>query len=480
MAPPAPPQRDTLKKPKAARKPQTAKPKPQNPTLPPLAQWATDILAPKGLRPARHHHEMLNRLEDIAEGRIDRLMLLLPPGHGKSTYASILFPAWFLARHQQAHIITACHTADLASHFARQVRATMLEEHSSLGVPLLRQDRASARWRTEAGGDYYATGIRGPITGRRADLVLIDDPVKSHLEADSPQARDSLWTWYRADLATRLRPQGRIVLVMTRWHEDDLGGRLLESNDGWHVLRLPALAEPHDPMGRAEGEALWPDWENEAALARKRDTIGSRLWHALFQQNPTPESNALFTPAKIHLLDQMPGLEREVRAWDLAATLPSEGRDPDWTVGLKLASTADGMIITDIIRTRQGPTDIADLIVRTASQDGARVTIGLPQDPGQAGKQQIAWLRERLAGHRVRASPETGSKRLRATPPAATIEAGRLCLLRAPWNRAFLDELRDFPNGRKDDQVDAFSRAHALLSESPTRPRRLHIPLFQR
>lgn len=448
---------------------------------PSLLSWCTNVLALSEQAPVRHQRLMLSRLDDIAEGRIDRLMLLLPPGHAKSTYASVLFPAWWFTRHPRSSIITACHTADLADHFARRVRELVRDHHETLGYTLAKDERAAARWRTSTKGDYFATGIRGPITGRRADLVLIDDPIKSHLEADSAAARDAIWNWYRSDLATRLKPGGRVVLVMTRWHQDDLGGRLLESDPGWTVVRLPAIAEEGDPLGRAEGEALWPEWEDRAALERKRCTMGSRIWQSLFQQNPNPDTDALFTTGRITVLDELPETIREIRAWDLAATLPTEGRDPDWTVGLKLAFTAGGRaIVMDVLRLRAGPTEIANIIVSTATQDGPQTMIALPQDPGQAGKQQIAWLTQRLAGHRVRASPETGSKLVRATPAAAAAEAGLLFLLRGTWNRVFLDELRDFPQGRKDDQVDALSRAFSLASETLTQPKRLTIPLLGR
>ncbi len=426
---------------------------------------------------------MLAALDRVATGEIDRLMLLLPPGHAKSTYASVLFPAWWFTRHPASSVITACHTADLAEHFARRVRS-LIEEHGPLlGYSLAKGDRASARWRTTQRGEYFASGVRGPITGRRADLVLIDDPVKSHAEADSPGARDALWNWYRSDLATRLKPGGRIVLIMTRWHEDDLGGRLIDADPTWKVLRLPAIAEPGDPMGRAAGDALWPEWENLAALERKRQSVGGRVWRALYQQDPAPDSNALFVTNRIQITEAvpLPHGSREVRAWDLAATPSGEGRDPDWTVGLKLARIPTGaIIVTDIVRLRAGPAEVADAIVATASQDGADVMVGLPQDPGQAGKQQVAWLANRLAGYRVKASPETGAKLTRATPAAAQAEAGLMSLNRAAWNRSFLDELRDFPNGRKDDQVDALSRAFAMLSETQTQPRRLNVPLLER
>lgn len=452
-----------------------------SPDITSLRDWASHALAPMEQTPARHHLAMLDHLEDVSSGKIDRLMLLLPPGHGKSAYASVLFPAWWFKRHPASSIIAASHTADLASHFARRVREVVREQATVLGYDLTREERAAARWRTTNRSDYFACGIRGPITGRRADLVLIDDPIKSHTEADSQSARDSLWNWYRSDLATRLKPSGRIVLIMTRWHQDDLGGRLLEADSDWTVVKFPALAEMDDPLGRRPGEALWPEWEDETALDRKRRTVGTRVWQALFQQNPAPDSDALFTTARTLIVEEAPKFVSEVRAWDLAATLPTEGRDPDWTVGLKLGVTQGGQyVVTDIIRFRAGPTDVANTIVSTATQDGTETIVGLPQDPGQAGKQQIAWLTHRLAGYRVRASPETGSKLLRATLPAAAIDAGNISLLRAPWNRSFLDELREFPQGRKDDQVDALSRAFTALAQSSTQPRRLNMPLLGR
>jgi predicted phage terminase large subunit-like protein len=454
---------------------------PQTPSFVSLGDWSTHALARDGVRPAPHHLRMIEHLSAIARGDIDRLMLLLPPGHAKSTYATVLFPAWFLAREPRSSVISACHTADLAEHFARRVREMVLLHGDVLGLGLKRDDRAAARWRTLQGGDYFACGIRGPITGRRADLVLIDDPIKSHAEADSPSARNALWNWYRSDLATRLKPRGRIVLTMTRWHQDDLGGRLIDADPSWTVLRLPALAEPNDPLGRAPGAALWPEWEDEAALARKRRTVGARVWNALFQQNPVPDTEALFATTRVRIIDALPPIKREIRAWDLAATAATQGSNPDWTVGLKLALTEDGQhIVTDVVRFRAGPSEVADTIRAVASQDGQGVLVALPQDPGQAGKQQVAWLSHRLVGHRVRASPETGSKLTRATLPAASVEAGTFSLLRAAWNRDFLDELRDFPHGRKDDQVDALSRAFALLSASSGPTTRLHLPHLAR
>ena len=446
-----------------------------------LAAWAECVLEPRGYTPARHHKLLMDRLTLVAEGAIDRLMVLMPPGSAKSTYASLIFPAWWLARQPTSSVIAASHTAELADHFGRQLRNLVAERRDTLGYGLAGDSRAAHRFRTTEGGEYFATGINGPVTGRRADLVVIDDPIKSHSEAASELARAHLWDWYRAELTTRLKPRGRIILVMTRWHEDDLGGRLLASGDNWNVLRLPALAEADDELGRAPNEALWPDWEDATALARKRATVGSRVWQALYQQAPVPAEGTLFAVARIGFAEVVPAGSRMVRAWDLAATEAGGGGDPDWTVGLKLAVAADGsMIVVDVIRFRGGPHAVAECIVHTATRDGREVAVGLPQDPGQAGKQQVAFLSRQLTGFAVQASPETGSKLVRAMPAAAQVEAGRVSLLRAEWNQALLDELRDFPHGRKDDQVDALSRAHAMAAQVGRPARQINFPLLAR
>jgi predicted phage terminase large subunit-like protein len=417
----------------------------------------------------------------VALGKTDRLMVLMPPGSAKSTYASLLLPAWWLMRFPAHAIIAASHTQDLATHFGRSLRRMVRDNADRLGYALAADDKAAHRFRTDAGGEYFATGLGGGITGRRADLVLIDDPIKSHAEADSASQRDAVWDWYRSELTTRLKPRGRIVLIMTRWHVDDLGGRLLAGDDGWSVLKLPALGEDGDPLGRAPGEALWPAWESRTALLRKQAAVGPRVWQALYQQDPVADGGALFRTNRIDVIDAEPAGLRQVRAWDLAATSAAAGRDPDWTVGLKLGGDEQGRItILDVIRMRGGPHEVAQTIIATAHRDGHAIPIGLPQDPGQAGKQQVAWLAGQLHGYRVVASPESGSKLLRAGPVAAQADAGNMALLRGGWNATFLEELRDFPMGRKDDQVDALARGFGLLANAAAPARRVRVALLGR
>ena len=389
------------------------------------------------------------------------MLLLLPPGSAKSTYTSKLFPAWWLARNPGSAIIAASHTAGLAADFGRNVR-DLVEEHSArLNLRLRPDARATQRFLTDKGGEYFAIGVHGAVTGRRADLAIIDDPVRSLADAESAASREHLWNWFRTELTTRMKPRGRIVVAMTRWHADDLAGRLI-AQQGWTVLRLPALAEPGDFLGRAEGEALWPEWEDKAALLIKQVSLGERHFSALFQQMPLRAQGQLFDVARVRIVDRVPN-GYTARAWDLAATGGGSG-NPDWTVGLKLVRDSAGMFfVDDIIRLRGPPADVVDAIKVAAAQDGPDVIIGLPRDPGQAGHTQVLFLTQALAGYRVQSSPETGAKSVRAMPVAAQTAAGNLSIRRAPWNAAFLDELAEFPSGSKDDQVDDLSRAFMML-----------------
>ncbi len=443
-----------------------------------LEAWARFALRESGQAPAQHHLAILRLLDSVSSGQIRRLMLLLPPGSAKSTYASRIFPAWFLARHPASAVIAACHTARLAEDFGRGVRGLMEEHGARLGVRVRADMRAAGRFATERGGEYFAVGVHGAVTGRRADLALIDDPVRSFADAESFSAREHLWEWFRSELVTRLKPKGRVVLVMTRWHSDDLAGRLIEQG-GWEVLRLPALAEPGDPLGRDEGAALWPDWEDRAALLEKRDLLGERHFAALFQQSPMREGGQVFDPRSLRVVDTVPdGVA--VRAWDLAGS-PAAGGDPDWTAGVKLVRDAAGrLFVDDVIRFRGVPGEVAERIRAAAAMDGAGVIVGLPQDPGQAGKSQIMFLAQMLAGYRIVATPETGAKTVRAMPVASQVSAGTVAIRRAAWNTAFLDELASFPHGRKDDQVDALARAFGLLISQAAPARFAHLAFSAR
>lgn len=207
-----------------------------------------------------------------------------------------------------------------------------------------------------------------------------------------------------------------------------------------------------------------------------------RDWWALYQQSPRPLDGAIFKVSEIRPITELPeGEPKVVRAWDLAATAKTGTRNPDWTVGLKLAKYPDGrLVVLDITRLRGGPEEVEAEIIRTAARDGRAVTVGIPQDPGAAGKTVVLYLTRRLHGHRVIATPESGSKEERAMPVASQANVGNLSMLTASWNKAFIEELGGFPNGSFDDQCDALSRAFALLIAPPAPARFTRLPFMRR
>jgi len=253
-------------------------------------------------RGANHHRLIADKLEAVERGEIDRLMIFMPPRHGKSELASKRFPAWCLGRQPKRQIIAASYNSDLANDFGRNVRNIVAEPEFGQVFPnvgLAPDSQAANRMNTNHGGTYVAAGVGTAVTGRGADIALIDDPFKDREEADSERRRDVVWDWYRSTLFTRLMPGGAVVLIQTRWHEDDLAGRLLEAEgDQWEVLDLPAINKA--------GEALWPEWYDLKALNRIKDTIGQREWSALYQQQPQPDDGTYFQRAWFKEWDKLP------------------------------------------------------------------------------------------------------------------------------------------------------------------------------
>lgn len=430
--------------------------------------------------PAAHQRFLIRELQWLADTPNARLMVFMPPGSAKSTYCSVLFPAWMLVR-TNSKMIGASHTGDLADMFSGRVQNVVREHAGRLGYDL--KTEAKARWRTTHGCEYVSAGVGKAIAGIRADLAVIDDPVKSAEAADSEVQREAVWQWYDSDLTSRLKPGARRLVVMTRWHMDDLAGRILEHQSGsWRVVSLPAIAGDDDQLGRQPGEYLWNDdaYGFGALLQARHDEMiqsgSARRWSALYQQEPRPAEGLLFQAGNVTETTVASISGRSVRAWDLAATVASKG-DPDWTCGVKLRRTAEGtFVIEDVVRMRGGPEQVESIIKATAVADGMQVPIGLPQDPGQAGKSQVLAMTRMLTGWKVLSSPETGSKETRASPFASQVNGGNVSMVKAPWNAALIEELRDFPTGRKDDQVDALSRAFAMLIAAPAPARMVTIP----
>lgn len=436
--------------------------------LTPLTMAATLTDGRYKLPPHLRHLDRL--LLELAAGRIRRLLVMMPPRHGKSEACSHWFPTWLLAIRPDTPVILASYEASFAATWGRKVRDSLIRAHEYGLCPVrVRQDvSAVGLWSVEGhAGGMRTAGVGGGITGHGAGLLVVDDPTKNAEEANSATYRDRAWEWWQSTALTRLEPDASVILIATRWHEDDLPGRVLEQEaDDWEVVRFPALAEEADVLGRKVGEALWRERYPAEALAKIKATIGTYWWTSLYGQRPTARGGGMIPVERIQILSAQPTCVRWVRFWDLGGT--EDGGDP--SAGLRMGLMNDGRLcISDVRHFQKGPGETRQRVAQAAASDGREVAIFLEQEPGQSGKDQIEnYARTVVAGYAFRGIPSTGDKVLRADPFAAAVEAGNVCLVAGPWNGDFLDECEKFPHGARDDQVDAAGGAYTqLTSEQP-------------
>lgn len=426
-----------------------------------------EVIAPDTV-PAWHHQLLLSYLERVERGDITRLMIFMPPGSAKSTYASVLFPPWFLGRNPERSVIGASHAGELAERFGRRVRNLVGSDgfRRVFGFGLSGDNAAAGRWETSRGGEYYAVGVDASVTGRRADLGIIDDPVKGRAEAESETIRNRTWDWYKADFWPRLKPGGRIVVIMTRWHEDDLAGRLLaeqaSGGEKWEVLSLAAEAEVNDPLGRKPGEFLWPEWFRPEMFAMaKRDT---RNWSAMYQQRPVPESGDFFKSEWLRWYDKAPSREtlKTYGASDYAVT--ADGGD--YTVhGVIGVDPDDNIYILDWWR-EQSSSDVwveaaLDLMewwkpLMWAEEQGQIIRgVGPFLDRRQRERRIYTYRRQYTSGH---------DKPTRAQSIRARIAMGKVYFPKsAAWSAELTGEMLRFPAGKTDDQVDVLGLFGRML-----------------
>lgn len=480
------------------------------------------------------HYLACQRLEEIfqyinTQGKegIGRLMIFMPPGYWKSLLAARLFPSWALGKNPNLNIITSSYSSKRAFKNSRDSRDFVMSQGfnavfgalsctrpESQTVRIADDVKAVEEWRLSAPhrGGSFAAGVGGSVTGERAHLYIIDDPFKGRKEAESDIARDDLWDFYNDVASTRLEIGGAIVIVQTRWHPDGLSGRLLREQavnplaDKWTVISLMALWEPpkipddmtfeeyqrmkmedgiylveKDPMGRKPGEPLWELKESKEDLEKRR-SVDPYGFESLFQQHPYLRSGNFFKREWFNNYVQSPPSKEDVvhriRGWDKAGSKSGKG---DYTAGVLMSVTKDELVfIEHVIRQRGTPKQRNDMIKRIAEKDlkrkGPRVVVWHQQDPGTSGLESAQATNRMLAKIKVESHFETvtGDKKVRAGPWSSAVEGGQAYLVRAGWNRPFVDEHAAFTgdDGQIDDQVDITSWVYNKLMELINTPKR--------
>lgn len=402
-------------------------------------------------------------LQEVADGTLSRLLISMPPQHGKTESTTVRFPVYAMLRRPGVRVGLASYSQTYANRLSRKVRRAAMEAGRRIGG----KDAAN-EWELADGSSLYAVGVGGGITGRSIDLMVIDDPVKGRQEADSEAFRDRAWEWYADDITTRMQEGTAVVMIQTRWHLDDLAGRVLASDEGpkWKYLRLPAVAEADDPMGRAEGEPLCPDRFTLATLLDRRRN-SPETFEALYQQNPVPRGGLFFRREWFPLAPTVPEVRgvRRVRYWDLAGSTKDTAC---WTAGVLLAYDGTYYYVEHVERFRLGPAERNDMIRRVAELDAGRRGFErtyFEEQPGAAGIETSQAMVRRMAGLPVRADRVTGDKRTRAEPLADAARGGLVRVVEGPWVTAYLNELTTFPRGASLDQVDSSSGAYNLLAK---------------
>lgn len=416
-----------------------------------------------------HIRRMCDAVQDFLERSPKRgLVLTVPPRHMKSTVISNALPAWYISQNPQRDVIMASYAISLARENGRAFRDLVGSPFHQRIWPKMhfRVDSSDAYqlWKKENGRpNLILAGVGGPITGKGADLFIIDDPIKSMEEAVSDAYKTRLWQWFTMVALSRLSPDGKIILIMTRWTDDDLAGRILrDMPDDWDALNLPAV--------NPDGTVLWPERYTAAFMDRQRSAMGERAFSAQYQGRPLPETGGMFRRQYFRTGPPMSSSARRVRYWDKAATHGGG----DWTVGCLMASEGGRWCIEDIVRLRGSPMEVQETVRGTAERDGVSVAVRMEQEPGSSGVDVIDLYRRILAGFDFRGERVTGDKASRAAALAAQMEAGAVDIVSAGWTRTLEDEMLSFPAGAHDDQVDACSGAFRALAFT-IRPRAYYL-----
>jgi len=427
----------------------------------------------------KFHATLIEQLQKVIDGECNRLILQVPPRHGKSLLASQLLPAAYLLAHPDRYVGISSYSSELAEGFSRKAR----EYYKEAGGLLNPSSQAVNAWGTEGNGGLWAAGVGGAITGRSGHLLIIDDPVKNREDAESPRMMQKLNDWYTSTLYTRLEPQvGAIVVIQTRWSENDMIGQLLENEmnvsekgrENWAIVDLPALYEEEDdrPILPAHCEVI-PDWRTEVGqalcpqrydvddLERIREAVGSRDFASLYQQRPAPEGGNMFAPDWWQYYSHdtvMPDFQRVMLAVDATFTATNKS---DYVVGIVVGQAGNQFYVLDLVREKLDVVGTMSMIARLYGRHALSGTVIELAASGYAVYQMMSKKVPGLIGFK----PDK-SKEARASGIVPLVEAGNVYLpASAPWLDAFINEFSLFPASKNDDMVDALTMAINYMSQ---------------
>lgn len=399
---------------------------------------------------SRHIKLIAEALERVERGECKRLMISMPPRHGKSQLASEFFPAWYLGRNPDKYIITATYSQDLANDFGRKVRNQMLDQYHHAAFPECRivdDSKAKNKFNTTAKGVYYAVGVGASATGRGSHLLLIDDPLKGRKEAESEVMRQGLKDWYTSVAYTRLMPGGAIVIIQTRWHEDDLAGWVSRehTHEEWEVLNLPAIDDNDQP--------LWPEQYPLDTLLNIKRTIGSRDWEALYQQRPAASEGEIFKRDWWQRYKETPKLKWIMQSWDTAF---KKGAENDYSVCTTWGVCDKGYYLLDCWKNKAEFPELKRTVINLAKKWNPRAILIEDKASGQSLIQEL----KTNTNLNILSISVDSDKITRAYAITPMIEAGNVYLPEeSEWVQDFIDECAVFPNGVNDDSVDSLTQA---------------------
>ena len=405
-----------------------------------------------------HHIKIAEKFQDLAEGRINRLIVNMPPRHTKSEFASFLFPAWMMGRDPRLKIIQTTHTAELSYRFGRKVR-NLMEENTFQDVfddiELSQDSKAAGRWETNKGGEYFAAGVSGAITGRGADLLIIDDP-HSEQDALSETAMESAYEWYTSGPRQRLQPGGKIVIVMTRWSTKDLTGQLMKAQsdvkaDQWDVIEFPAILED---------KPVWPQYWKLHELESVKASLSVAKWNAQWQQNPTSEEGSIIKREWWNIWDRpsLPSLQHVIQSYDTAFS-KKETADfsaiTTWGVFLHNETTPN-IILLDVKKGRWDFPELKRISMQEYNYWEPETVIIEQKASGTPLTQEL----RRVGIPVVNFTPSKGNdKHVRVNSVSPLFEAGQVWAPDEKWAQELIEECAAFPYGDHDDLVDSTTQA---------------------